>query len=242
MKKMLLSAVILFQVRGMTIRRWLLVFAASAVVLGCMPPGAVRIDNVPMYGQPEIARPEALKKADEDFIKQAASGFGSREEASKAWWSQGEKFMSEGNLDFAMRRYNQSWLLNPKNYQPYWGFARVMLEQGKIDRGIEFLEKAEELNDDPYQKVALLSDMGTVYTLKGKQIPAYFEKANVKFAESIKLDAAYPDAWRRWAFSLYEQGRYKEAWAKVAKAESLNAKPFPPQFLSELESKLPRPK
>lgn len=80
-----------------------------------------RIDNIAMYGQPEIARPDFLKKADEDFIKQATSGFGSREAASKAWFAEAEKFMSQRNLDFAMRRYNQSWLLNPNNYQPYWG-------------------------------------------------------------------------------------------------------------------------
>jgi hypothetical protein len=65
-----------------------------------------------MYGQPEIPRPDFLKKADEVFIKQAVAGLGSREKASEAWWLEGEKYMAQGNLDFAMRRYNQSWLLN----------------------------------------------------------------------------------------------------------------------------------
>jgi tetratricopeptide (TPR) repeat protein len=217
------------------VRKYLLIFAISMGVLGCMPPGAVRIDNVPMYGQPEAERPEILKKADEDFIKQASAGFGSREEASKAWWLVGEKFMSEGNLDFAMRRYNQSWLLNPDNYQPYWGFGRVSLAHGKVDEAIRFLEKAEELNDDAYQKVALLADMGTAYTHKD------FAKANAKFAESIKLEANYPDAWKRWAISLYMQGDYKGAWDKFIKAESHGAT-FPPKFIAELEAKMPRPK
>jgi tetratricopeptide (TPR) repeat protein len=217
-------------------KKHLLLSGVLMIFCGCVPPGAVRIDNVPMYGQPEVERPEVLKKADEDFIKQVTAAFGSREAASKAWWAQAEKFMREGNLDFAMRRYNQSWLLNPNNYQPYWGFGRVSLEHGKIDEAIRFLEKAEELNDDPYQKVALLADMGTAYTLKD------FAKANAKFAESVKLEADYPDTWRRWAFSLYMQGDYTGAWEKVAKAESLNAESFPPKFLSELESKKPRPK
>ena len=226
----------------MKIYNHVLLFSLTFLI-GCLASsGSVRIDNIPMYGQPEIERPENLKKADEEFIKKASSGFGSREEASKAWWAQGERFMNEGNLDYAMRRYNQSWLLDPTNYQPYWGFARVALEEDKLDDSIKYLEKAELLVDDPYQKVALLSDLGTVYTYKGLTDPSYFQKANLKFTESTTLDPSYPDSWKRWAYSLAEQGNYSEAWEKVKKAEGLNAQPFPSSFISNLESKMARPK
>ena len=39
----------------------------------------------------------------------------------------------ERNLDFAMRRYNQAWLLNPSGFKPYWGIARVLMESGRPD-------------------------------------------------------------------------------------------------------------
>ena len=212
----------------------------SLILLSCQSSGGERIDNIPMYGQPEIKRPAALKKADEDFVEQASSGFGSREEASKAWFAEGDKFMDEGNFDYAMRRYNQSWLLNPDSYKPYWGFGRIALQKGQIDDAIKYLEKAELLIDDPYEKVALLSDMGSAYTEKGILSPSYFSKANEKFSESVTLDPNYPKSWRRWAFSLYEQGDYRGAWDKVEKAESLNARPFPPRFISALEKESPR--
>ena len=204
----------------------------------CATGGGTRIDNIPMYGQPEVERPAVLKKADEDFINDAVSGFGSREEASKAWWVQGENFLNQQNLDFAMRRYNQSWLLDPNNYQPYWGFARVQIELGKIDNALFHLEKAESLIDDDYQKVALLTDIGNAYTLKGISEASYFAKANIKFKESTELDPTYPDSWRWWALSLYEQGKYLEASKKVEKAQSLKSRPFPPGFLSKLNIKL----
>ena len=194
-----------------------------------------------MYGQPEIERPEFLQQADKEFIERASSGIGSREEASRVWWSQGERFMNSGNFDYAMRRYNQSWLLNPNNYQPYWGFARVLMEQDRIDESVMFLEKAESLIDDPYQKVALLADLGSAYTFKAKTDPGYFAKANQKFGESIQLEETYPDSWRRWAFSLYEQKDYSAAWEKVRKAQELGAQPFPPSFLSALEKAAPKP-
>jgi tetratricopeptide (TPR) repeat protein len=223
-----------FETHMQSLRIFLLLSILS-VITGCVSSGGVRIDNIPMYGQPEIPRPAELQQADRDFIASVTEGLGSREEASKIWWVQGERFMNEGNFDYAMRRYNQSWLLNPNNYQPYWGFARVSMEQGKLDKAIGFLEKAESLIDDDFQKAALLADLGTVYTEKAAEIPSFFEKANGKFEESIRLDGSYPNSWRRWAFSMYEQGNYSEARKKVERAQELGAKPFPESFLAALK-------
>lgn len=200
-----------------------------------------RIDSIPMYGQPEIERPDFLKKADTDLIRKAEKGFGSREKASKAWYAQGEKFMSEGNLDFAMHRYNQSWLLDPNNYQPYWGFGRVLLEQDKLDEAIKSLEKSKSLINDAYQEVALLADLGTAYAYKGKQDATYFTEANDYFAMSTEMDPKYPNAWARWAYSLYDQGKYSDCWGKVVKYEALTSQPFPESLTKKLAAKFPKP-
>lgn len=206
-----------------------------------------QIDNVPMYGQPAIPRPDFLKKADEDFIKQALEGLGSREAASKAWYAQAEQFIANGDLDLAMRRYNQSWLLNPNNYQPYWGFGRVMLQRGKVDEAIQYLEKSKQLAEDQFQKVALLADLGSAYSAQAKSTPSdkgqdrarLFSLANQNFSESTTLDPTYGNSWRRWAMSLYEQDNFAGAWEKVKRARMQNARPFPPAFLRALEQKLP---
>lgn len=84
-------------------------FAAFGFLSGCVMTPGIRIDNIPMYGQPAIERPAALKRADEEFIKQvkqATEDHGGLEKASVAWWIKGEEYMREGNLDYAMRRYN----------------------------------------------------------------------------------------------------------------------------------------
>lgn len=203
-----------------------------------------------MYGQPNVQRPDGLKRADEDFIKQASEGLGGREKASQAWALQGDKFFSEGNLDFAMRRYNQSWLLNPNNYRAYWGFGRVTLQQGTIAEAIQYLEKSKQLADDQFQKAALLSDLASAYSAQAESVPnnggqdkaRLFSLANQNFSESTTLDATYGNSWRRWAMSLYEQGNYAGAWEKVKRARLQNARPFPPQFIGALEQKMPEPK
>lgn len=223
---------------------------ACGVIAGCATVPGDRIDNIPMYGQPSIPRPEILKLADDAFIVSASAGLGSRENASKAWAAQGDRFMGEGNFDFAMRRYNQSWLLNPNNFQPYWGFGRVLLEFGKLDEALEHFETANKLVDDPFQKVALLADTATAYSTKGSRTSVdntnerskYFALANQHYEESVRLDASYPNSWRSWARSLYFEGRYAEAWDRVKKAKALNAPAFPPAFIRALEEKFPEPK
>ncbi|MBW2712648.1 MAG: hypothetical protein JRC77_02760, partial [Deltaproteobacteria bacterium] len=60
-----------------------------------------RIDNVPMYGQPEIPRPEFLKEADANFIRDAARKYdGDREVASDAWAKKADRYIAQGELHY----------------------------------------------------------------------------------------------------------------------------------------------
>jgi tetratricopeptide (TPR) repeat protein len=207
-------------------------------------------EKLPMYGQPGIARPDNLKKNDEDFIRDATFRFGTKQAASSALAEQGWASVRKGALDVAMRRFNEAWLLNPKNYQAFWGFGAVLSEQGKLPEAIEQLETARELIDDPKQRVALLSDLGAVHSAYGARLPPdqqleraqHFVIANNRFTESLEIDPNYARSWREWAISLYEQQRYSEAWIKAKRAMELDGEPFPAKFLDSLKKKAPEPK
>ncbi len=230
----------------------LVVFVCSLTgACGSVPPEQ-RIDNVPMYGQPAVPRPDFLKRADENFIRDATAGVGSREKASQLWAAKAKEHFKSGDFYNAMRRYNQSWLLDPNNHQPYWGFGQLMLVRSRYDEAIEYFEKAKSLIHDDYQKVALLADTAMAYGLKGNSLSpdqvearsGFFALANKNFVESTTMDEKYENSWRQWARSLYFEGKYAEAWEKVKKARSLGNGPFPgpPNFLKDLESKMPEPK
>ena len=203
-------------------------------------------ENLPMYGQPGVARPENLKKADETFVRDATLKFGSRLVASRAMVTQGWAAVRSRNLDLAMERFNQSWLLNPKNYQSFWGFGAVLSERGKLADAIEQLGTAKDLIDDPGQMNALLSDIGAVNSEYAAHLPAdkqlerahHFVVANQSFMESLDRDPNYAAAWREWAISLYQQQRYSEAWLKAQRARELKAEPLPPDLLRDLQNKV----
>jgi len=226
--------------------------AFLAALMGLAPAhGQIEeADQLPMYGQPKIERPENLKKADEAFIRESALRYGSRQAASQALAAQGWAAVRAKRLDAAMQRFNQAWLLNPKNYSAFWGFGAVLSEKGKLREAIEQLETARELVDDATQRVPLLCDLGTVHSEYAARLPAqnqlerahHFVAANNRFTEGLELNPKYAACWREWAYSLYAQERYSEAWVKVKQAREFGADSFPPEFLKKLATKMPEPK
>jgi len=215
----------------------------AALAMPQVQPG----ETLPMYGQPGIVRPDDLKKADAAFARQATTKYGSPGAASRVWASQGWASLRDGKLDLALEQFNRAWLLNSKNYQVFWGFGAVLSEQRKLGEAIQQLEVANQLIDEPAQKVALLSDLGSVYSELAAHLPEdkqldraqYFVSANQSFAESLEIDRNYAPSWREWAISLYRQERYSEAWIKAKRATELKAEPFPAGFLNNLRKKVP---
>jgi tetratricopeptide (TPR) repeat protein len=202
-------------------------------------------EHLPMYGQPEFVRPDHLKKADDAFTRDSIARYGSRQAAGDAFASEGWQALKNNQRDVALERFNRSWLLDPKNYQAFWGFAAILSEQGKLAAAIEQLETARELNDEPSQRVALLSDLGSLYSEYAARMPAeqqldrarHFVLANNRFVESVEIAPEFAPAWRAWAISLYQQERYSEAWVKAQRALELKGEPFPGDFLEKLAKK-----
>ncbi len=203
-----------------------------------------------MYGQPELTREEYRRQADAVFIKDAAAGFGGdRKKASAAWTKEAEAYFDAGNLHFAMRRYNQSWILDPNNWQPYMGFGRITLARQEYEEAFKHFKRAIELIDDPYQKPVLLTNTATAYhnkanSLDGREVQErgkYFSLANNYFEESTELDPSYPNAWANWAYSLYKQGKYRESWLKIAKLRELAPQFISKEFIASLTKVYPEP-
>jgi len=209
-----------------------------------------RIDDMPMYGQPEVVREEYRQKADAAFIKDAANGFGgNRKMASAAWAKEAEAHFNKRNLHYAMRRYNQSWLLDPENYQPYVGFGRITLARREYDDAFKHFKRAIELINDPFQKPVLLANTAVAYHNKAnsldnsqaKERERYFDWANSYFEESTQLDPSYPNSWASWAYSLFRQGKYEESWLKLAKLSEFAPEYINKELYNELSEVYPEP-
>jgi tetratricopeptide (TPR) repeat protein len=220
------------------------------VDLGPAAEVAPNPDTLPMYGQPKIPRSEAQKSADEGFVRDNTLRFRNRAAGSVAFAAQGWTALRAKQVDVAMQRFNQAWLMNPKYYGAFWGFGAALSERGRLIEAIEQLETARTLIDEPAQRPALLADLGALHSEYAVRLPAdkqldraqHFVLANSRFTESVDNDPNFASAWREWAMSLYDQERYSEAWVKAKRVQELGGEPLPAEFLKKLSAKLPEPK
>jgi tetratricopeptide (TPR) repeat protein len=225
-----------------------LVFCASLAAYG---DNTTPINLIPMYGYPKIEKTDMQKEADEQFIKTVVTNSGSREKASKEFAAEAWREKQKGNVQNSMRYFNQSWLLNPNYYQPYWGFGSLLLSEGEPDIAVTHFEKALTLIDEEGEKPRLLTDTAKAYSTLGGDITTttdkaksekFFIKSNSLFEEALRLDPQYGNAYRAWAISLLNQSNYKKAWEMVKKSRGLGGRDFDPKFIGALSREMPEPK
>src|SRR5262245_27813468 len=99
-------------------------------------------DTLPMFGQPAIPRSEARKKSDESFIRDNTLRFKTRPAGAIVFAAQGWTALRAKQLDLAMQRFNQAWLMNPNYYGAFWGFGAILSQRGQLVEAIEQLESA----------------------------------------------------------------------------------------------------
>mgnify|MGYP002713138853 CR=1 FL=1 len=226
------------------VSRFLPSLLALALLYGCVTVAEKEaLELLPMYGQPELQRTGYLDREDRAFVRQTGARYqGDLKQAGRDWSEQAFRVLQLGDADGAMRRLNRAWLLDPDNYQVYWGFAQVLVVKGETDQALPHLQRALLLIDDAYQKPALLSDLGSVYSLlaeraEGTRSDSLYARANASFSEAVKLDGGFAPAWYRWAQSYYRQGDYAAAWKTVRLARGQGVDRFPGDFIQTLSDR-----
>lgn len=208
------------------------------------------INLIPMYGYPNVEKTVGQKKADEEFIKTIVANSGSRAKGAKEFAAWGWVERRKGNIDNAMRRFNQSWLLDPNYYQPYWGFGVISLVKKSPAKAAVYFEKALNLIDDDKEKARLLVDAAKAYAWQGSNFKKTdtvksdlsYKKANTLIETALNADPKYGNAYYYGAFIYRDQGDYRKAWGIVKKARASGSYHFKPKFIDALSEQMPEPK
>lgn len=200
------------------------------------------IDQLPMYGGMDRSAVPELKAADEWFIENVTKEFGPRDVTSRKWSGYAIRLLQEGDDVIAMKRCNQAWLLNPDNYEAYRCFGLIMLHRAVITASIEHLETAHKLEPN---NAELAVDLARAYSMFGaspnrsdEKRSEYFNKAHELFLKAREDDPRNPHIYEGWAYSLYWQEEYKEAWTMVNQALLLGGS-VGKDFMRSLLQKMP---
>jgi tetratricopeptide (TPR) repeat protein len=203
--------------------------------------------QLPMYGGLDRNADPILKGADEALIDGTTKEFGSRAIASQRFVDQGFRFYFQNDLQTAMRRFNQGWLLNPNNPDVYYGFMAVLNDRQEFCAAREMAEKAFELG--LRRKPEELADAGRVYAICAVQEKslsdeikaAYARKSSQYYTEALQLQPNSSYVYGSWATASYWLGDYVTAW-KYVKLERQNGGKPGKKFLKMLKHKMREPK
>lgn len=232
----------------MTARIVVIIF--MLVVTGCISvvtdPRLRSVDQLPMYGGMDRALVPELKKADEAFIEGTSSAFGGRERAAKLWVEKAFAFYHRGDLDTAMRRFNQAWLLDPNNPEVYWGFGAVMHDRGMAFGAYDMEIRAYNLG---FRDPGFLADLGRVAalrTVEAKDLSpakraAFLAESEAFYEEAAKSGDKLAYVYKSWSHTKYLVGDYAAAWVKVKAARATGAT-ADASFLAMLAKQMPEPK
>jgi len=106
------------------------------------------INKLPMYGH--------VKKCKEQLDDDArflayCDKLGSRKELSAHMIMRGWQYFRKNELDTAMMRFNQAWLLDSLNAEIYWGFADVLGKQQQFKNTLPLFERSLKLDPNNAQ-------------------------------------------------------------------------------------------
>ena len=195
---------------------------------------------LPKYGGSPLTAIE--KEINATFVSSMDEEYhGDLKKASMDMAMRGWQYLAAGDLDDAMRRFNQAWLLNKKNGTALWGMAAIEASAGNFDDSLKLFTEAEKfVGGDINFSVDYAKALGKA----GVQLK---DDALLKFAFN-RFEFNYQKApqntlnLQNWAMTLFEIGRYSEAWEKVKLAEATpNKDHLDPRFIEALQSRMPRP-
>jgi len=183
-----------------------------------------------------------LKEADAVFLASMDEEYhGNRGKASTAMAMRGWQYLSQGDLEDAMRRFNQAWLLDKADGTALWGMAAVEASTAKWDESLELFAEANRLIGD---NVNFSVDYAKALGMAGaaRKEDKLLKDAYVRFQHIYDKTPGNALNLQNWAMTLFQAGRYPEAWQKVKLAEALpNKGNLDPRFIAALQSRMARP-
>lgn len=218
----------------------------SCATEGLSGGGAVAIDQVPIYGGMDRSAFPDLKAADEKLISDTTQHYGTREAASLEFSRNGRAYYDRGDLANAIRRFNQAWLLNPKNPEAFAGFGKVLHNQEKYCESMKMMDQSLNLN--PPTSQGIYPDAARIITLcavKDKTLSPEIKSELIKRSEQIYKNAEGIELnklffYSSWAAAYYWRGQYEQSWSMVAKVREAGGT-VNEQFLRLLREKMPEP-
>lgn len=162
--------------------------------------------------------------------------------AAKLGW----QYYYKGDLDTAIKRFNQAWMFDSNNVDAFWGFGLIMGQRASqecpetsLKESIRFLQMAKERSPKNGQ---IIGDLAFSHTILGHyykseqkmESAVQFAEAGKLFVEAYKADPKYPPIVANWSVFYFYTGDYQKAKSKADEAIGMGYD-FSPDYISDLK-------
>lgn len=162
----------------------------------------------------------------------------------------GWEYLMKGDVDTAIKRFNQSWMFNHNNVKALWGFGIITLHRANIlgeeplynlKESVKYLEMAKSIG--PHE-LRIIVDLSLSYIFLGNELKKnqeeylqYFDMAekSLENAQAIKED--YPMIYANFSVLEFYRGNYSKSKKYLDKAKLLGFK-MDPSFEMKVNEKL----
>ena len=187
---------------------------------------------LPEYGN--VQKTPGQIQADQELIKTELAQNGTHRKASEALIKLGFDYLYRGDVKTAMYRFNQAWLLDPKNANVYWGYGAIYFIFN--DTGEAFKQYRKGLILDPNSS-NILTDKATIYMSMvangGNQ--DYLTKAIEAFNKSYKIDPLNQNTLFKLSAAYFYKKDCKNAWKFYNECMKLGGKPVTQKYTDALK-------
>jgi tetratricopeptide (TPR) repeat protein len=209
--------------------------------LKSMSPQKEQVNLLPMYGY--MPKQPFQLEADRKFLEYADKTFKSRKEAAENYAKLGWDYYEKGELETAMKRFNQVWFLDSTNCQSFWGFGNIYGLKEKPEESNGFLRKAQKLGcTSPFLLEAFTSNWFSLYD--NSKDSKYLDRAAESIQVNLQASPGNARVLNQKAVYFYYRGNYDSASVYAGKAIKLAGKAIKldpssvsPGFLETLKAK-----
>ncbi len=213
----------------------------KVVVVTRTAPVGMDINYLPLFGNYEKTETQLVN--DELFLSECDREFPNRKEASDFFNKMAWQYLSEGDKGTATYRFNLAWLLNPENFDIYWGLGVIEFQSGNYTNAIELMDKGLALSDG--KNYVFMTDLATVYIKKAlSNTHSIIESSKAKelLNTAIKIQPQYTPAFVQLTIVNLLENNLDAAWESFHKAYELNPAELSREVLAELLSRKEDPK
>ena len=177
---------------------------------------------------------EEQKKADQELIETYTKQQGTRHKGSEVLVKLGFDYFYKGDLRTAMYRFNQAWLLDPKNENAFWGFASIYFNFGDLDNAMKQLNEGLELNP---RSSNILTDKGTIHFALFQ--PHHDQKelsaAADLFRQSYAIDPKNQNTLFKLSVVYFIKNDCNNALKYYKECKALGGKPLTQEYIQAIE-------